>query len=253
MAAKKEKVLKRMFRLLRADEIECRVATVKQNGCSVLLYKDARCDQNILDETVGNMNWQRKHSRDNANCTVGIWDTEKKMWVEKEDTGTESYTEKEKGLASDSFKRACFNWGIGRELYTAPFIWITSDKCSITKKGQGYTTYDRFDVHSIGYDDEGKINHLIITNRGKKVFVMGKPQEEEPIEKTEDEKGEEEMDNRLDEKISEREVTVLTNVLKPNQVEWVLQQCGIQQLKDMTARQFAAVMDALNRNGQVGK
>lgn len=113
MAEKKEKkVLKRMFRLLRADEIECRVATVKEKGCSVLLYKDARCDQNILDETVGNMNWQRKHSRDNANCTVGIWDTEKKMWVEKEDTGTESFTEKEKGLASDSFKRACFNWGM---------------------------------------------------------------------------------------------------------------------------------------------
>ena len=253
MAEKKEKVMKRMFRLLRADEIECRVATVKQNGCSVLLYKDARCDQNILDETVGNMNWQRKHSRDNANCTVGIWDTAKKMWVEKEDTGTESYTEKEKGLASDSFKRACFNWGIGRELYTAPFIWIPSDKCQITKKGQGYTTYDHFDVHSIGYDDEGKINHLIITNRGKKVYVLGNPKAEEKIEKTEEEKAEDEMEKRLEEKITEREVSVLTNILKPNQVEWVLQQCNISQLADMTARQFAMVMDALNRSGQVGK
>lgn len=253
MAEKKEKVMKRMFRLLRADEIECRVATVKENGCSLLLYKDARCDQNILDETVGNMNWQRRHSRDNANCTVGIWDTAKKMWVEKEDTGTESYTEKEKGLASDSFKRACFNWGIGRELYTAPFIWIGSDKCKITKKGQGWTTYDRFDVHGIGYDENGNINHLIITNRGKKVFVMGKPQEEEPIEKTEEEKAEDEMEKRLDQKISEREVSVLSNVLKPNQVEWVLQQCNISQLADMTARQFAQVMDALNRSGQVGK
>ena len=112
------------FRKLSADEIDCRLATVKQNGVSLLLYKDARCDQNILDETVGNMNWQRHHNRDNANCIVSIWDTEKKMWIEKEDTGTESYTEKEKGLASDSFKRACFNWGIGRELYTAPFIWF---------------------------------------------------------------------------------------------------------------------------------
>ena len=253
MAEKKEKVMKRMFRLLRADEIECRVSTVKENGCSLLLYKDARCDQNILDETVGNMNWQRKHSRDNANCTVGIWDTAKKMWVEKEDTGTESYTEKEKGLASDSFKRACFNWGIGRELYTAPFIWIGSDKCKITKKGQGWTTFDRFDVHGIGYDKNGNINHLIITNRGKKVFVMGKPQEEEPIEKTEEEKAEDEMEKRLDQKISEREVSVLSNVLKPNQVEWVLQKCDIQNLSDMTARQFAQVMDALNRSGQVGK
>ena len=110
------------FRALRADEIECRVQTVKQNGCSLLLYKDARCDMNILDETVGAMNWERKHLRDNANCIVSIFDESRGIWVSKEDTGTESNTEKEKGLASDSFKRACFNWGIGRELYTAPFI-----------------------------------------------------------------------------------------------------------------------------------
>ena len=114
------------FRALRADEIECRIGTVSKsgNGVSLLLYKDARCDMNILDETVGATNWQRHHSRDNANCIVEIWDAEKKTWVGKEDTGTESNTEAEKGLASDSFKRACFNWGIGRELYTAPFIFI---------------------------------------------------------------------------------------------------------------------------------
>ena len=105
------------FRTLQAGEIDCRIATVTEKGVSLLLYKDARVDQNILDETVGPMNWQRAHSRDNANCTVSIWDGEKQQWISKEDTGTESYTEKEKGLASDSFKRACFNWGIGRELY----------------------------------------------------------------------------------------------------------------------------------------
>ena len=112
------------FRSLHADEIECRVATVNEKGLSLLLYKDARVDQNILDETVGPLNWQRHHTRDNANCTVSIWDDEKEQWIEKEDTGKESFTEAEKGLASDSFKRACFNFGIGRELYTAPFIWI---------------------------------------------------------------------------------------------------------------------------------
>lgn len=110
------------FRCLKADEIDCRIATVRANGITLLLYKDARVDQNILDETVGPMNWQRRHCRENANCIVSIWDDDKRQWIEKEDTGTESYTEKEKGLASDSFKRACFNWGIGRELYTAPFI-----------------------------------------------------------------------------------------------------------------------------------
>lgn len=99
------------FRKLKADEIDCRIATVKEKGVQLLLYKDARVDQNILDETVGPMNWQRRHTRENANCIVSIWDEEKKQWIEKEDTGTVSYTEKEKGLASDSFKRACSTGG----------------------------------------------------------------------------------------------------------------------------------------------
>ena len=120
------------FRDLRADEIECRVSTCSKSGVSLLLYKDARCDMNILDETVGPLDWTRSHTRDNANCIVSIWDGIKNSWVSKEDTGTESYTEKEKGLASDSFKRACFNWGIGRELYTAPFIWISAKDGNVT-------------------------------------------------------------------------------------------------------------------------
>ena len=116
------------FRNLKANEIEVKPQIVKENGFSLLLYKNARVDMDILDETVGPLNWQRKHSRENANCIVSIYDEDKKIWVEKEDTGTESFAEKEKGLASDSFKRACFNWGIGRELYTAPFIWIFETK-----------------------------------------------------------------------------------------------------------------------------
>ena len=160
------------FRLLNADEIEARVATVKQNGLSLLLYKDARCDMNILDESVGSLNWQRTHSRDNANCTVSIWDKDKKQWISKEDTGTESFTEKEKGLASDSFKRACFNWGIGRELYTAPFIWVPATECKIVPKGQGFTCYDRFYVAEIGYDDKRRINHLIVNHSKTKKTVF---------------------------------------------------------------------------------
>ena len=139
-----------MFRDLRADEIECRVAQAKQNGVSLLLYKDARCDQNILDETVGPMNWQREHCRENANCVVSIWDKEKNLWIRKEDTGKESNTEAEKGLASDSFKRACFNWGIGRELYTAPFIWISAENCvALKQNGQRWQCFDRFFVEKI--------------------------------------------------------------------------------------------------------
>lgn len=174
------------FRTLRADEIDCRIATVKQSGITLLLYKDARCDMNILDETVGPLNWQRSHSRENANCTVSIWDDERKQWVSKEDTGTESFTEKEKGLASDSFKRACFNWGIGRELYTAPFIFVKSGDCKVESKrsGSGYTCNDHFYVSDIGYDDNRVINRLQIRHQksNKVVFDLGKKESEETEE-----------------------------------------------------------------------
>lgn len=138
-----------MFRDLRADEIECRVARVTEYGVSLLLYKDARCDQNILDETVGAMNWQRCHTRDNANCIVSLWDDRKQQWISKEDTGTESNTEKEKGLASDSFKRACFNWGIGRELYTAPTIKVNPGDATIKEQKGVLKCFDTFAVQKI--------------------------------------------------------------------------------------------------------
>lgn len=148
------------FRPLEATEIDVRVAQVKENGISLLLYKDARCDMNILDEAVGAFGWKREHTRDNANCIVSIWDEEKNQWISKEDTGKESNTEKEKGQASDSFKRACFNWGIGRELYTAPFIWIPADKCNIKDK----KCYDTFYVSQIIYDDKKQIVAVAINN-----------------------------------------------------------------------------------------
>ena len=81
------------FRALRADEIECRIGTISAKGLSLLLYKDAREDQNILDETVGCLKWQRRHCRDNQNCIVSIWKDAKKQWIEEEDRGKESYTE----------------------------------------------------------------------------------------------------------------------------------------------------------------
>ena len=162
-----------MFRDLRADEIECRVAQAKDKGVSLLLYKDARCDMNILDETVGAMNWQRHHCRENANCVVSIWDEKRNAWIEKEDTGTESNTEAEKGLASDSFKRACFNWGIGRELYTAPFIWIKAEDCTALKQnGQRWQCSDTFEVEKIVIENK-KIMAIAIKNtkNNKRCFV----------------------------------------------------------------------------------
>jgi len=166
-----------MFRALRADEIECRIGRAMEKGVSLLLYKDARCDQNILDETVGVMGWQRTHSRDNANCTVSLWDKEKQQWISKEDTGTESYTEKEKGLASDSFKRACFNWGIGRELYTAPFIWIKAEDCKKLAQENGrWVCKDDFVVSNIEIQNK-RILSIAINNKtsGKVVFRYNEP------------------------------------------------------------------------------
>jgi hypothetical protein len=110
---------------LRADEIEFRVQSVNAYGkCTILAYKDARADMNRLDDVMGALNWKREHSNNNANCTVSLWNDATKQWVSKEDTGSESMAEAKKGLASDSFKRACFNIGIGRELYDYPVIQI---------------------------------------------------------------------------------------------------------------------------------
>lgn len=173
----------RMFRLLKPNEIEVRTQSIKANGAILLLYKDARCDMNILDETVGAFNWKREHTRDNANCIVSIYDEIKNEWISKEDTGSESNTEKEKGLASDSFKRACFNWGIGRELYTAPFIWVSGKQDDLK--------YARYECTKIGYDENGVINLLEITRTDgtrKVVYTHGLGNHNKVSEKSEEPK-----------------------------------------------------------------
>lgn len=161
------------IRLLRADEIECRVGTINERGLSLLLYKDARVDQKVLDEAFGMYGWERTHQSIEGNlyCTVRIWDSEKAQWIEKQDVGTTSYTEKEKGQASDAFKRACVNVGIGRELYTAPFIWISSSKANIQKRDNRYTTSERFQVREISYNGMREIAAITIVNdRGVVVY-----------------------------------------------------------------------------------
>lgn len=175
-----------MFRDLTKEDIEVRVAQVKAKGISLLLYKTARCDMNILDETVGWENWQREHyeCKGNLFCRVGINTNYNKpdkpeRWIWKADCGAESYTEKEKGEASDSFKRSCFAFGIGRELYTAPFIWISSDKCTIKEN----KCYDKFVVEKIEIKDK-KIVDLVIArdDYGKltTVYRMSKKVEAKP-------------------------------------------------------------------------
>ena len=164
------------IRLLRADEIECRIGTINEKGLSLLLYKDARADMKILDETFGVFGWKRTHQSIDGNlyCTVEIWDSEKQSWIAKQDVGTVSYTEKEKGQASDSFKRACVSVGIGRELYSAPFIWVSAQKCNIQRKNDKLICYDKFSVSEISYSKDREIISLSIVNgdTGEVVYSM---------------------------------------------------------------------------------
>ena len=169
------------FRLPRADEIEVRVGSINEKGLTLLLYQDARVGMNILDETVGAENWQRHHEVINGNlfCSVGInvnWDKPDKepVFIWKQDVGVESRTEKEKGQASDSFKRAVVNWGVCRCLYSAPFIWVSAEEVNIVAGRNGnLQCYDKFIVEQILYNDREEIEALSVKNSktNQRVFL----------------------------------------------------------------------------------
>lgn len=220
-----------IFRTLRADEIECRIGSINSRGFTLLLYKDARCDMNILDETVGEFNWQRDHKeiKGVVYCGVGIngrGQGTHDEWVWKWDAGSESYTEKEKGEASDSFKRACVNWGIGRELYTAPLIYI---RAKTEPQGKGYALSDKRDgygykVAQIEYLD-GKISKLVITKDGEQKFYF------------EADKFMEQSQNTIDEKMAQMVLIMAEN----SQNAQILNSMGIRtpaDVKKMTVAQY---------------
>lgn len=199
MEKEKDYIIDRIPRLLKAEEIECRVGTIRGNGLTLLLYKDARTDMRILNETYGIGYWQRTHEVINGNlfCNIEVWNDKINQWVKKQDVGTESFTEKEKGEASDSLKRAGFNFGIGVELYTSPFIWITPRKDMKPNikdlnnepanefylyKQNAYTTKTVFKVSKIGYNDNREINKLEITdNKGNIRFSLVPQKEQKEI------------------------------------------------------------------------
>ena len=182
------------FRPLKAEDVEVRVGTCSDKGVSLLLYKDARCDMRLLDETVGPENWECRYEEINGSlfCTVSLRFGDGN-WVSKQDVGTPSNMEATKGEASDAFKRACFKWGIGRELYTAPFIWVPADKCSIKEGRNGKKQcYDDFRCTEMEVDG-GQIVKLTICNMSRKGAVVygivaGKPHtgEQESFDKEEE-------------------------------------------------------------------
>lgn len=187
------------IRKLKANEIDVKVKQVSGTGILLLLYKTARVDMDILDETYGAENWQSDYKEIKGNLYAGIGikqNLDKDVWVWKWDCGIESRADtdgnEKKGEASDAFKRAGFKCGIGRELYTAPFMWISSDIIPVKSKGTGYemqNRFEKFSVKSISYDQDGDIDKLEIVNSKNTVvytYGMGKvkiePAETKPVE-----------------------------------------------------------------------
>ena len=232
------------IRLLRNDEIECRIGMINEKGLSLLLYKDARVDMKILDETYGPMNWQRSHTMIGGSlfCTVSVYDGQKDQWISKMDVGTESYTEKEKGQASDSFKRACTVLGIGRELYSAGFIWVPAAKAHITKRGERFFTCDKFSVQQISYNGNREISGLVIINQDGRTVYESK----EDITKAEP------PDNRkgpAKQTITDEKAAALDKELARTGValETVLQRYGISSIQEMSAAVYKSAMNSLKK------
>lgn len=170
-----------LFPLLRAEEIEVRVGQIDQNGkyVTLLLYKNARCDQDRLDAKYGPLGWQTSYQVLDGQlfCTVSVRNPDTGEWVSKTDVGTPSNTEAEKGRVSDAFKRSCVCWGSGRELYSAPEMKVYAEKTNIKTNAKGkYVCYDKFAVKSIAYDEQRRISKLEIYGANARgiVFRFGK-------------------------------------------------------------------------------
>lgn len=246
------------FRKLDANEIDVRIGTIAKDGkgLSLLLYKDARCDMNILDEAVGPENWQRKHEVINGNlfCNVGIFVNN--QWVWKQDVGTESYTEKEKGQASDSFKRACFNWGIGRELYTAPFIWFSNEDANIKNN----KCYDKFVVEEIKYDGNVISELKVTNNKTGKTYYYSAKKKNDNFKKTQAEEitensSEPVTEENINELISENEYNMLNETInaynrcneQPINEQKMLKHFKVESFMMITKAQYLVFMKQLNK------
>lgn len=164
-----------LFRNLKAEEIEVRLGQVMKDGMTLLLYKDARCDQNILDETFGPDGWAATTRKEEGTYITSLFIRSKgdvdfwRNWPCKEGVGSAGSFEPEKSAASDSLKRAASMWGLGRELYTAPRIFCGVPTYLDGKRYKLERPTDQYGwtVHSIEYDESGKIISLELAKDGK--------------------------------------------------------------------------------------
>lgn len=228
------------FRKLTANDVEARVQSCDENGFILLLYKNARCDMNILDETVGAENWQREHyeCKGNLFCRVGI--KTESDWVWKADCGTESNTEKEKGESSDSFKRACFNWGIGRELYTAPKTKIKGHTKKINRNGKDVYVpeYYAFDVvkMEVSEDKPRKITALTITGKS-----MQDGYHEDVIFDWAD-KNVVQAQPKAEPKATVKQIGLIEDLYTDAEMEEICKWAKVDDLRDLTITQASAVI-----------
>lgn len=250
--------MEKKIRLLHADEIECRAASINENGVSLLLYKDARVDQKILDETFGMFGWKRSHQCINGSlyCTVEVYDRESGCWVAKQDVGTVGNYEKEKSQASDSFKRACFNWGIGRELYSAPFIWIASRDAQIRNRDGKYYCSDHFHVSSISYNSSSEIISLTIKNdtqKGKTVYQL-QPGGTSPASAPDGNRNVQSTDNKPAGRLTYKQMQDFEAELQRTGIgiAAVKSRYGFNETQDMTADLYNRVMQALAKTKSAG-
>lgn len=235
-----------VFRKLHANEIEVRIGATTKKTYSLLLYKDARVDMALLDEVVGVGNWQREHKilGNDIYCRVGIWDNDKSQWVWKEDAGSSGSIEVEKSKASDSFKRACVNLGIGRELYTSPEI-------KIWKKDENDDSYkyEHYFVKEIGYTNN-EISKLIICEEksGEVIFSYPKgakvAQTSQKPQKNENENSNAPLDEE-DRVFLQDYVGKLEPEPYNNFFDWLEKSCGTRKIAELNKAQGKKVVGIL--------
>lgn len=232
--------MEKKIRTLKPNEIEVRVAQVTEKGVQLLLYKDSRCDKRILDETFGIDGWKNRYEEIKGNlfCIISIWDDVKKQWIDKEDCGVESFSEKEKGEASDAFKRAGFNVGIGRELYTRIFYFANvPTKKNDKGKYELVDKYMTFHVSEIQTNEETeKIEKIkIVDSKKKVVFNYGYSEAIKPT--------------KNQEMISPEQIKQLHTILskKDGLKETVYKQLGIKSSKELTYDKAQAVIEDLKK------
>lgn len=236
------------IRCLKPEEIEIRVQQVTEKGAQLLLYKDSRCDKRILDETFGIFGWKDRYEEIKGNlfCTISIYDDAKQQWIDKCDCGTESFSEKEKGEASDAFKRAGFNVGIGRELYTRIFYFASvPTKKNDKGKYDLVNKYEKFTVAEISTNEETeKIEKIkIADSKGNIVFSYGYPK---TSTKTETKKVDKPVEMITDEQIKLLH-TLLTKLNNEEAKQKLYEKFKIKSSKELSKKNATIMIDFLKK------